>query len=177
VSDQPPKKGGTARPRTPAHPARSGRPGADPEGKAALFSAPPAGGAARGSAHPPGPTGKRALFSVPEPNPDGTGAGGPDPEAAVRGQGPVTVECERCHTVSRIGLFQLLVCQFPVGYWLPRPKFDHRMTCPACGQLVWASVTLRPSPTRGISALTNGVMSLGARITRTVAPSRRSEGR
>ena len=69
--------------------------------------------------------GKRDLYSSPEPS------------------GPFKVECERCGALSRIGLLELAVCQLPVGYWLPRGKFDRRMTCPACDHRVWASVTLR----------------------------------
>jgi hypothetical protein len=47
--------------------------------------------------------------------------------------------------VSRIGLVDLVLFQLPFGYWLPRGRFDRRMTCPACRRRTWASVTWRRS--------------------------------
>jgi hypothetical protein len=42
-----------------------------------------------------------------------------------------------------VGLLDLLIYQFPVGAWLPRGKYDRRMTCPSCRKRAWCSVTLR----------------------------------
>ena len=43
----------------------------------------------------------------------------------------------------RVGALDLLIFQFPVGFWRPRRRFDHRMTCPSCRRRAWCSVTLR----------------------------------
>jgi len=40
-------------------------------------------------------------------------------------------------------VLDLLIFQFPVGVWLPRGRYDHRMTCPVCRKRAWCSVTLR----------------------------------
>jgi hypothetical protein len=90
---------------------------------------------------PAAPLGKHALYSAAAHEP-GPAAG--DPSARpLADRGPVTVECSRCGVVTRIGFLDLLIYQFPIGYWLPGRKFDHRMTCPACRRRAWASVTLR----------------------------------
>ena len=110
-------------------------------GKRALFWAQPEAaqsGAARGLGPP---LGKHALYSEAAPAPDEP-VGDPV-ENPVAGRGPVTVQCQHCRAVSRIGFLDLLIYQFPVGYWLPRGKYDHRMTCPMCRRRTWASVTLR----------------------------------
>jgi hypothetical protein len=113
----------------------------DPLGKRALFWVPSAeevGGA--GTATAALPAGKHALYS-------GAGLEGQD-VAVVSGnpladRGPFAVECQRCRTVSRVGLLDMVIFQFPVGFWLPGRRFDHRMTCPACRARTWCSVTLR----------------------------------
>ena len=121
--------------------------GPDPLGKRALFWMPadavpdpdPAGPSAA-------PLGKRALYSDAGP-PGGVPAAGAD--EAVVGSNPVnehgriTVTCSTCGVVSRIGLLDFAIYQLPVGFWLPRGRFGHRMTCPACRRRVWAGVTLR----------------------------------
>jgi RNase P subunit RPR2 len=61
----------------------------------------------------------------------------------VVGRGPITVTCSTCDAVSRIGVLDFLVYQLPIGYWVPRGRFGHRMTCPSCRRRVWAGVTLR----------------------------------
>ena len=95
---------------------------ADPLGKRALFWVPSATNAGGESTDPDAasptalPVGKRALYSGAAsgvrqcPGHVGQPAGGP---------GSFTVECERCRQVSRIGLLDLLIYQFPVGGWLP----------------------------------------------------------
>ncbi len=110
-------------------------------GKRALFWAAPEAnpqGEARGQAPP---LGKHALFSG-VPRTDEEPENDPTLNPIAR-RGPVTVECERCRAVSRVGVLDLLIYQFPIGYWLPRGKFDHRMSCPVCRRRTWASVTLR----------------------------------
>jgi hypothetical protein len=117
----------------------------DPLGRRALFWLPPDQGdpGAPTEADPPRgarpPLGKHALFSTARAALDDEEPEGSDNPLADRG--PVAVECERCGTRSRIGYLDLLIYQLPFGYWLPRGKFDRRMTCPACRQRTWASVS------------------------------------
>jgi hypothetical protein len=123
---------------------------ADPLGKQALFSVPRVQAAGARGAVPAG-TGA-ATVSVP----DGTQAiplgAGPDQrhqsasaDDPVARRGTVRVQCQRCGQASTPGLFDLLKYQLPVGIWLPRGRFDRRMTCPACHTRSWCSVTLRRS--------------------------------
>lgn len=115
----------------------------DPLGKRALFWVPSAGSE---SGVPgttvPLPVGKRALYSGAHPEPDSlaTTSGNPLDE-----RGTFTVECGRCGQTAHVGVLDLLIFQFPLGIWLPRGRFDHRMTCPACRKRAWCSVTLRRS--------------------------------
>jgi hypothetical protein len=105
----------------------------DPLGKRALYGVP-------SEAPPPDasavtlPVGKRALYSGGGPKAEG-------PDGAPRGA--VTVQCQRCQQRSQIGLVDLVILQFPFGVWLPRGRFDRRMTCPSCRKRAWCSVTLR----------------------------------
>ena len=115
----------------------------DPLGKRALFWVPSPAEADTGA----GPTvalpvGKRALYSGARPERDSlaTTSGNPLDE-----RGSFTVECARCRQTSHIGVLDLLIFQFPLGVWLPRGRFDHRMTCPSCRHRAWCSVTLRRS--------------------------------
>ncbi len=113
-------------------------------GKRALFWVPSAGeGDAQGSATGSTvalPVGKRALFSGARPEPDSLLATSGNPLAD---RGTFTVRCERCSQTAHVGVLDLLIYQFPVGVWLPRGPFDHRMTCPVCRKRAWCSVTLR----------------------------------
>lgn len=106
----------------------------DPLGKRALFWAQPDAPAA-------GALGKRALYSTAGDEPSQS-VGDPS-ERPLADRGPVSVECSRCGVVTRINFLDLLIFQFPIGYWFPRAKFDRRMRCPACRRRTWASVTLR----------------------------------
>jgi hypothetical protein len=115
----------------------------DPLGKRALFWVPSPGesGSMEGGAPAVAlPVGKRALYSGARPEPDSLvmTSGNPLDE-----RGTFTVECGRCRQTSHIGVLDLLIFQFPVGIWLPRGPFDHRMTCPSCRKRAWCSVTLR----------------------------------
>ena len=93
----------------------------------------------------PDPLGKRALFwvggSAPEPGRLPPGKEALYSTAPAPGAGPFVVECSGCRAVSRIGLVDLLLFQLPFGYWLPRGRFDRRMTCPACRRRSWVSLT------------------------------------
>jgi hypothetical protein len=116
----------------------------DPLGKRALYWLPSAGESSGGG--PPSsettvalPVGRRALFSGARPRRDGLVAS--DNPLAERGT--FTVQCERCRQTSHIGVLDLLIFQLPVGVWLPRGRFDHRMTCPSCRVRAWCSVTIR----------------------------------
>jgi hypothetical protein len=116
--------------------------------------------AGAGDASRPDPLGKRALFGVPSeaPTPDAStvtlpvgkralySGAGPEGDGGSRltaPRGAVTVECQRCQQRSQIGLVDFLILQFPFGAWLPRGRFDRRMTCPSCRKRAWCSVTLR----------------------------------
>jgi hypothetical protein len=123
---------------------RSGDKAPDPLGKRALFWAPSAReGGTRGTAAGSTvalPLGKRALFSGARAEPDSLLATSGNPLAD---RGSFTVLCERCDQSSHVGVLDLLIFQFPLGVWLPRGRFDHRMTCPVCRKRAWCSVTLR----------------------------------
>ena len=121
---------------------RSARP-PDPLGKRALFwvaSGPEESAPAGGTTVLP--VGKRALYSGARPEPDSLLATSENPLAD---HGILTVECERCRQTSHVGALDLLIFQFPLGVWLPRGTFDHRMTCPSCRKRAWCSITLRRS--------------------------------
>jgi hypothetical protein len=122
----------------------------DPLGKRALFwvpSAMSAGGKSTEAAQGQTvalPVGKRALFSGARPESDSLRATSDNP---LVDRGTFTVECERCHQVSHIGVLDLLIFQFPLSAWLPRGKYDRRLTCPSCRKRAWCSVSLRHSAT------------------------------
>jgi hypothetical protein len=116
----------------------------DPLGKRALFWVPSAReGGAQGTAGGSTvalPVGKRALFSGAKAEPDSLLATSRNPLAD---RGSFTVVCQRCSNRSHVGVLDLLIFQFPVGVWLPRGRFDHRMICPMCRKRAWCSVSLR----------------------------------
>ncbi|HEX3946916.1 MAG TPA: hypothetical protein VHW47_04390 [Acidimicrobiales bacterium] len=147
-------------------PARSShRRSPDPLGRQALFSTPVEQATPdhdSGRAGGPAAFGKRALYSTGrDPGDRTTGdptAGGRPGATAVptagadetvvgdnplAERGRITVTCSVCEVVSRIGVLDFVVYQLPMGYWLPRGRFGHRMTCPSCRRRVWAGVTLR----------------------------------
>jgi hypothetical protein len=116
----------------------------DPLGKRALFWAP-----SGDSAHDPAglsgsattlPVGKHALYSSARPETDSRVATSGNP---LDVRGTFTVVCERCRQTSHVGVLDLLIFQLPIGVWLPRGRFDRRMTCPSCRKRAWCSVTLR----------------------------------
>jgi len=118
----------------------------DPLGKRALFWVP--SGAESGSSDARGssgttvplPVGKRALYSGARPESDSLASTSGNP---LDERGVFTVECQRCRQTSHVGVLDLLIFQFPLGVWLPRGKFDCRMTCPSCRKRAWCGVTLR----------------------------------
>ena len=115
----------------------------DPLGKRALYWVPsPAGGEEAGTSSPATvlPVGKRALYSGASADAEEVRAGWDNP---VIERGAFTVRCQRCQQVSRVGALDLLIFQFPIGVWVPRGRFDRRMTCPSCRKRAWCSVTLR----------------------------------
>jgi hypothetical protein len=122
---------------------RSGK-APDPLGKRALYWVPSSG---EGAEHPVAsgstvalPVGKRALYSGARPERDSLAETSENPLA---GRGAFVVECERCSQTSYVGVLDLLIFQLPVGVWLPRGRFDRRMTCPSCRKRSWCSVSLR----------------------------------
>jgi hypothetical protein len=119
----------------------------DPLGKRALFWVPPGGVNTPEQQVVPQSTmghavGKHALYSEARPDPDSLAATSENPLAS---RGAFRVECERCHQTSYVGALDLLIFQFPIGVWLPRGRFDHRMTCPTCRRRAWCGVSLRRS--------------------------------
>jgi hypothetical protein len=117
----------------------NGKDGPDPLGKRALYGAPSTAGPGEAPAASTVtlPVGKRALYSGARPGADSVRV------AASDQRGMVTVQCQRCQQRSQIGLLDLLIFQFPLGVWVPKGRFDHRMTCPSCRKRAWCSVTLR----------------------------------
>ena len=116
----------------------------DPLGKRALFWVPSVESASRPAGSSSGtkvalPVGKRALYSGARPEPDSLASTSGNP---LDERGVFTVECQRCRQTSHVGVLDLLIFQFPVGVWLPRRKFDRRMTCPSCRKRAWCSVTI-----------------------------------
>jgi hypothetical protein len=115
----------------------------DPLGKRALFWVPSvreASGQRAGGSTVALPVGKWALFSGARAEPDSLLATSGNPLAD---RGSFRVVCERCTQSSHVGVLDLLIFQFPIGVWLPRGRFDHRMTCPVCRKRAWCSVSLR----------------------------------
>jgi hypothetical protein len=117
----------------------------DPLGKRALFwvaaAEPASGSAGAGSEKTVAlPVGKRALYSGARPESDSLAATSGNP---LDERGSFTVECQRCRQTSHVGVLDLLIFQLPLGYWLPRGRFDRRMTCPSCRKRAWCSVSLR----------------------------------
>ena len=118
----------------------------DPLGKRGLFWV-PSGEAGEGPGSSSSstvalPVGKRALYSGARPESDSRIATSGNPLDA---RGTFTVVCERCRQTADVGALDLLIFQFPIGVWLPRGRFDRRMTCPTCRKRAWCSVTLRRS--------------------------------
>ena len=137
--------------------------GPDPLGKRALYWMPvdeeavagDGGDADRGPVHgarpvrfdPKGrharPAGKHALYS--EATPAGEAVAATSTVTATEprpARGVLTVTCSSCGSISRVGLVEFALLQFPVGAWLPRGTFDRWMTCPACRRRTWTGVTL-----------------------------------
>ena len=115
----------------------------DPLGKRALFGAPPRPGAEfgiAGGAAAPLRDEERAIYSGAQLD---HGDGGPTSNTSVAQRGTFAVECQRCSEGSSVGVLDLLRLQLPLGVWLPRGRFDRRMTCPVCRKRSWCSVTLR----------------------------------
>jgi hypothetical protein len=126
----------------------TGKKAPDPLGKRALYWVPSAGGGLAGGressdAGPPAvalPAGRRAFYSGARAEADGAGTTSDNPLVE---RGAFTVDCQRCRQRSHVGLLDMLIFQFPVGAWMPRGRFDRRMTCPSCRKRAWCSVTLR----------------------------------
>lgn len=122
--------------------------GPDPMGKRALFWMPVGEQAVAdddsllrtGHARP---AGKHALYS--EATPAGEAVAATSTVTATEprpARGVLTVTCSSCGSISRVGLVEFALLQFPVGAWLPRGTFDRWMTCPACRRRTWTGVTL-----------------------------------
>ena len=116
----------------------------DPLGKRALYWVPTGGERAEPTVTAGStvalPVGKRALYSGARPERDSLAETSENP---IAGRGAFVVECERCHQTSYIGVLDLVIFQLPIGVWLPRGRFDRRMTCPACRRRSWCGLSLR----------------------------------
>jgi hypothetical protein len=137
--------------------------GPDPLGKRALYwmpvdqhevaesaADPTVGPTHGGGATPPNPVrrharpaGKHALYSRATPTGEPVAATSmataSDP---LPPRGVLSVACSSCGAMSRVGLIEFMLLQFPFGAWLPRRTYDRWMTCPACLRRTWTSVTL-----------------------------------
>jgi hypothetical protein len=92
------------------------------------------------------PSGKGALFSHEVPLiaavPDAPAPIDTERDVTPRRAASVVVECSACDTKTRVSYFDFVLMNLPVGVWLPLPglQFNHRMTCPSCGQWTWQQV-------------------------------------
>lgn len=89
------------------------------------------------------PSGKHALFSMATP------AGEPEKDVStvsdggeIPSRGILSVACSSCGSVSRVGLVDFVLLQFPFAAWLPLRTYNRWMTCPACRHRTWTSVTV-----------------------------------
>lgn len=118
----------------------------DPWGKRALYWVPTGGEGSERTVLTGStvalPVGKRALYSGARPERDSLAETSENP---IVGHGAFVVHCERCEQTSYVGVLDLLIFQLPIGVWLPRGRFDRRMTCPACRRRSWCSLSLRRS--------------------------------
>jgi hypothetical protein len=89
------------------------------------------------------PAGKHALFSTATPASEGERSNATVTATdALPRKGVLTVTCSSCGSVTRVGVFEFVLLQFPFCAWLPRRTFDRWMTCPACRRRTWTSVSL-----------------------------------
>ena len=88
------------------------------------------------------PAGKHALFSAATPAGDEEGPAAVAKEDPLPQRGRLVVACSSCGAVTRVGFVAFLLLQLPIGIWIPGRRFDRRMTCPACHNRTWTSVTL-----------------------------------
>lgn len=89
------------------------------------------------------PSGKHALYSSATPASEHEKhTSTPSDTDPLPQRGLLSVACSSCGSVSRVGLVHFVVLQLPFGAWLPRPRYDRWMTCPACRRRTWTSVTL-----------------------------------
>ena len=89
------------------------------------------------------PAGKHALYS--EATPAGESVASTSTATAadpLPPSGALSVACSSCGSISRVGIVEFVLLQFPFGVWWPRGTFDRWMTCPACRHRTWTSVTL-----------------------------------
>ncbi len=108
------------------------------------MSAPPRRRASRPArASDADPLGKRALFSPP---PAPTTRVDPFAPAEASGHAPdragglATIRCEACHRTTAVGARDLVVALVP-SVWIPWRRPSRFLRCPACGRLTWAEVT------------------------------------
>ena len=93
------------------------------------------------------PNGRRALFETPVSAARDTIRSGPtrDGKEALYSTGPrqpgtVVVHCSACDARSRINISDLGLRWLSGVAWLPRPKANHWMRCPACHRRTWCSI-------------------------------------
>ncbi len=80
------------------------------------------------------PLGKRALFSVPEPD---------EPRA---GPLDVRVRCSSCDARTTTSLPALIRNHFPLWVWMPGRKPGHLMRCATCHEVAWHDISRAATP-------------------------------
>lgn len=85
------------------------------------------------------PSGKAALFSqgaAPVETSVDTPATASDHH---RRPATLVLECSNCGRDTRVNYFDFALLNLPFNLWLPLPglHFNHRMTCPTCGEWTW----------------------------------------
>jgi hypothetical protein len=87
------------------------------------------------------PSGKAALFShgAPPITPADVAPEPPPRHVPKRRPATLVLECSACDARVRVTYVDFVLLNLPVGLWFPLPglHFNHRMTCPACGQWTW----------------------------------------
>jgi hypothetical protein len=102
---------------------------------------------ARAAARKVDPNGRHALFSAPpSAAPDQLGPGrAKDGRHAFFSTGPrqpgtVVVACADCHGQVRVSLVDLGVRLISVSAWIPGRRHSHWMRCPTCHQHTWCRI-------------------------------------
>lgn len=86
------------------------------------------------------PQGKRSLFEMP---PVDVGSSDEGRDAAFNHTPPsdgVSIECSKCGETSHVALVDAVAGIAKFTVWIPGPRFNRWMTCPACDRRAWCRV-------------------------------------